>query len=235
MMCLVFQDTSMSLIKSSEVVMGEVEERKVGDQLEFLAKLYRKDGRKVVINTPFFRLRNLDFDSFGPDIKYVKVPMTEWLRDQVREIENGVDNQIRLPDVIEHLGIIMKRMFCNGSTANIVTSKFLKLIPCDDNGNIIAQDSDDIEHILDTEFSFRIEFVHVYMGMHKNGHTVSCSTRVTAIRYKTKVNKDEDSDTQLNDDAEVEIESKLTPEKMTKLSKAKQSFKRLNGRLNVAK
>ena len=54
MMYPVFQDTPMKLIQSKEVLMGDVEEKKVGDQLEFLAKLFRKDGRKVVINTPFF-------------------------------------------------------------------------------------------------------------------------------------------------------------------------------------
>ena len=78
MMSPVFQATSMSLIKSSEVVMGEVKERKVGAQLEFSAKLYRKYGRKkIIINTPFFCLRNLVFDSFSQDIKYVKAPMNE--------------------------------------------------------------------------------------------------------------------------------------------------------------
>lgn len=238
MMCPVFQATSMKLIKSNEIVLGEVEERKVGDQFEYLAKVYRIDGRKVQVETPFFRLRNLCFDTFGQDIKFVKVPMTEWLRHQVRQIEEGVDNHVRLPDNLEHLGIIMKRMFCNGETANIVTSKFLKFIPCDDNGNILTQDSADPEHILDTEFSFRIEFPHVYMGTHKNGQTVSCSARVMAIKYKTKAKEEEeDSDTQLIDDTEVKTmsQSKLTAEEMAKVSKLKPKLKRLNERLVTAK
>ena len=236
MMCPVFQATSMKLIKSNEIVLGEVEERKVGDQFEYLAKVYRIDGRKVQVETPFFRLRNLCFDTFSQDIKYVKVPMTEWLRDQIRQIEEGVDNHVRLPDNLEHLGIIMKKMFCNGETANIVISKFLKFIPCDDNGNILMQDSEDPEHILDTEFSFRIEFPHVYMGTHKNGQTVSCSSRVMAIKYKTKA-KEEDSDTESVDDTEVETvsQSKLTPEELAKVSKLKPKLKRLNERLVTAK
>ena len=70
MMCPVFQDTSMKFIQTKEVVMGEIEEKKVGDQLEFLAKLFRKDGRKVVINTPFIALKKLVFDKFGQDVVF---------------------------------------------------------------------------------------------------------------------------------------------------------------------
>ena len=40
MMCPVFQAPSMNWIKAKEVALGEVEEKKVGDQLEYLAKLF---------------------------------------------------------------------------------------------------------------------------------------------------------------------------------------------------
>lgn len=219
----------MKFIQSSEVVMGDVEEKKVGDQLEFLAKLFRKDGRKVVINTPFFHLEKLVFDKFGQDVNCVQVPMTEWLRIQIKNIEDAVDNQIKLPDVIEHLGIIMKRTFLNGQDTNVVTSKYLKFIPCDNDGNIIAKDIDNIDDIVNTEFSFRIEFHHVYMGMHKNGQTVSCSSRVVAIRYKTNVNEEDDDDTDVDLDTDVKLtpNSKLSPEEMAKVAKPKPKLKRL--------
>ena len=230
-MCPVFQATSMNMIKSSDLVLGEVEERKVGDQLEYLAKLYRKDGRKVEINTPFFRMNRVIFDTFQQDIKYVQVPMTQWLSDQVRLIERGVETQVKLPEDLEHLGVIMKRMFCGGETTNIVTSKFIRFIPCDHDGNIITDDLD-IEAIQDTDFSFKIEFPHVYMGTHKNGQSVSCSARVTAIRYKRDVISNE-ANTQLNDESqveeeEVEPEKELAPEEQIKLSKPKPKLKRLN-------
>lgn len=232
-MCPVFQDASMKFIQPKEVVMGEVEEKKVGDQLEFLAKLFRKDGRKVVINTPFFPLNKLVFDKFGQDIDCVQVPMTEWLRIQIKNIEQAVDDQVKLPDSIEHLGIIMKKTFLNGPHTNIVTSKYLKLIPCDNDGNVIAKDVDNIDDIVDTEFSFRIEFPHAYMGVHKNGQSVSCSTRVVAIRYKTSVNEEDDDDTDVdldNDDTDVKLtpNSKLSPEEMSKFAKPKPKLKRLN-------
>ena len=220
------------MIKSKEIALGEVEERKVGDQLEYLAKIYRSDGRKVEINTPFFHLKKLSFDNFQQHVKFVQVPMTKWLREQVREIELGVEKQVKLPEDIEHLGVIMKRMFCSGDTANIVTSKWIKLIPCDDSGNIIAEDIDD-EMIEDTEFSFKIEFAHVYMGTHKNGQTVSCSARVMAIRYKS-IKVDDDDTSMIADDVEkVEAEEKpipeikLSPGDKVKLSKPKPKVKRL--------
>ena len=233
MMCPVFQDTPMKLIQPKEVVMGEVEEKKVGDQLEFLAKLFRKDGRKVVINTPFFHLNKLVFDKFGQDIDCIQVPMTEWLRIQIKNIEQAVDDQVKLPDSIEHLGIIMKQTFLKGPHTNVVTSNYLKFIPCDNDGNVIAKDVDNIDDIVDTEFSFRIEFPHVYMGMHKNGQTVSCSTRVVAIRYKTTVNEEDNDDTDVdldNDDTNVKLtpNTKLSPEEMAKIAKPKPKLKRLN-------
>ena len=164
--------------------------------------------------------------------------MTQWLCDQFRQIEQGVESQIKLPEDITHLGVIMKRMFCNSDSAKIVTSKFLKLIPCDDSGNMIVQDIADIEDIVDTEVSFKIEFPHAYMGTHKNGQTVSCSSRVSAIRYKTKQMEEEvDSDTQLLDDSEEKPtpEAQLTPDvKITaeklvkKIQKSKPKLKRLN-------
>ena len=233
MMCPVFQDTPMKLIQPKEVVMGDVEEKKVGDQLEFLARLFRKNGRKVVINTPFISLKKLVFDKFGQDVNCVQVPMTEWLRLQIKNIEEAVDNQIKMPEAIDHLGIIMKKTFVNGPHTNIVTSNYMKFIPCDNDGNVIAKDTDNIDDIVDTEFSFRIEFPHVYMGMHKNGQTVSCSKRVVAIKYKTNVNEEDDDDTDVdldNDDTDVKLtpNSKLSPEEMTKIAKPKPKVKRLN-------
>ena len=70
-----------------------------------------------------------------------------------------------------------------------------------------------------------------YMGMHKNGQTVSCSTRVVAIKYKTNVNEEDDTDVDLdNDDTDVKLtpNSKLSPEEMTKFAKPKPKLKRLN-------
>ena len=228
MMYPVFQATSMNMIKSSEVTVGDVEERKVGDQLEYLAKLYRKDGRKIEVNTPFIRMKSLTFDTFQQDVKFVQVPMTQWLSDQVRLIERAVESQVQLPEDIEHLGVIMKRMFCGGDTTNIVTSKFIKFIPCDSDGNKIIDDLE-IEAIQDTDFSFKIEFPHVYMGTHKNGQTVSCSARVTAIRYKRDVLSNE-ADAQINDETEDEVESEneQPPKKLIRVSTPKPKAKRLN-------
>ena len=227
--CPVLQANAMNMIKSKEIALGEVEERKVGDQFEYLAKIYRSDGRKVEINTPFFHLKKLAFENFQQNIKFVQVPMTKWLREQVQEIERGVESQVKLPDDMEHLGVIMKRMFCGGDTANIVTSKWIKFIPCDDNGNVIAEDVD-TEMIEDTEFSFRIEFSHVYMGTHKNGQTVSCAVRVMGIRYKKDVVTENESP--MIDESEVEDrqkpEIKLTAEEKVKLVKSKTKVKRLN-------
>ena len=79
-LCPVFQATALNLIKSKDIVLGEIEERKVGEQLEYLAKVYRADGRKVVINTPFFHLKNLTFDTLPQyNAKFVQVPMTPTL------------------------------------------------------------------------------------------------------------------------------------------------------------
>ena len=41
--------------------------------------------------------------------------MTEWLRLQFKNVEQAVDDQVKLPDGIEHLVIIMKKTFVNGS------------------------------------------------------------------------------------------------------------------------
>lgn len=227
MMCPVFQATSMNMIKTKDITLGEVEERKVGEQLEYVAKIYRTDGRKVVINTPFFHLKNLTFENLGKsNIKIVHVPMTQWLRDQVRQIEQAVESQVELPEDLEHLGLIMKHMYCNADMANIVTSKFLKFLSCNESGNIIADiDEDvDVETLGDTEFSFKIEFPHVYMGNHKNGQTVSCSARVTSIRFKSDLEFDEEA---TQSKTELKTEAKITPEEKVKLSKSKSKVKRL--------
>ena len=153
-------------ICASRIVLFQAEQVKIGNRCDVIQKLSYSDGQKLIIQTPFMEQQKLDFTEFG-NSHCIHIPMNEWIVNQIKIIENVVQNYVIFPSELQHLKKKFRPIW-KGEKSYIQTSPCFKVVVISDNYYDFSN--------MDTAYgfySFRLEFPHVYIGKHRNGETYS--------------------------------------------------------------
>ena len=155
-------------------------ERSDGD--ESYKQYLRKDGKKLVISTPMYRLDGgLRVNNSENSITYVHVPLDLATIQSLYEIEQFVKANVDSPR-FKPLWHPLK----DNISVNLSKWCRYELINTDGSSQIFP-----VDLVMGFGwYKFDIQASHVYVGPHKNGETFSISLHVIRIAYKPADNLD---------------------------------------------
>ena len=144
------------------------------------------NGKKVILQTRCHQTHSgLSIYCNDTDSKCLAVPLDDWLRTQLSNIEKFVIMNVSIPSDVPKSkeGAYVYKPFVLRDTLLLPISKWCKYFKFDKSkgGHVLLEN---FEHFERGKYNVDIEVSHVYIGPHKGGQNFSLSLRVTQITYK---------------------------------------------------
>ena len=149
-------------------------------------QLIRVNGEKVILQTANYQTKSgLLFYCNRNEMKALAVPVDDWLREQLTNIEKAVMTKVTIPPDVPKSkeGAYVYRPLILRDTLFLSVSKWCRYFKFDSSkgGYTVLENFVPFEK---GQYNVNIEVSHVYIGPHKGGQNFSLSLRITQIMYK---------------------------------------------------
>ena len=189
----------------------------------------RINGRRVALQTSLYHTKaGLFFYCAKNQGKCLRVPLDDWLRQQLLNIEKDVMMKVSIPDDVPKSkeGTYVYKPLYLGDSMLITVSKFCRYFKYDKSqGGYVFLD--EFEPFNVGQYNVNIDVSHVYIGPHKGGQNFSLSLMVTEITYKADEEDDATYRLDVPDSAPLQAttQGKKKTEKRSKKTSAPKSCK----------
>ena len=192
-------------------------------------QLLRINGKKVVLQSPNHQTNSgLFFYCNDNDSKYIAVPVDDWLRTQLSNIEKFVMMKVSIPSNVPKSkeGSYVYKPLALTDTLLLTVSKWCKYFKFNKSkgGHVLLENFEQFER---GQYNFNIEVAHVYIGPHKGGQNFSLSLRVTQITYKEDESYSSHFDDEVFADVLDSTPPQATPQKKKKTEKRAMKLSKL--------
>ena len=187
----------------------------------FKQLLRTNNNAKVVLQTSNYETKKglLVYSNVNHSMQFLGVPVDDWLRSQLNEIETFVVSNVKIPENIAKSpnGQYYYKPLKRTNLLYINISKWCRYFELSygDGGYIPVNN---LGKFTEGSYNMNIEVSHVYVGPHKNGEHYSLSLRIVQIVYKQENEIDLSLESALLDSA-LETASDKKRKRTTKKAK----------------
>ena len=125
------------------------------------------------------------FFYYSKEMKSLAVPVDDWLRTQLTNIEKDIMMKVSIPSDVPKSkeGAYVYKPLSLSETLFVPVSKFCKYFKYDQtkHAHVCLESFEPFEK---GHYNVNIEVSHVYIGPHKGGQNFSLSLRITQLTYK---------------------------------------------------